>query len=262
MDIIGTLVYTDGLGTKSKQGVRIKALGKYYDLSYELCDKYNISIPLSLKDIEVFDSNGILMSSGELKGNLSVLKNEIDSNFVNALFRNSYTVRSSKVKYCKEPVFVKGFALCINGIYDCASEYRQEHLDYDITVYLKSVYAIAKIGSVLGWKFDVDSVTKKYKKGQKTLNLLVSRSELESLYKLFEFIPAVNDLGLFYSYKNKYSNISYEVTLDAPLFDNLTDYDFDFELWTGSIADGCNLSVKLNLLNKMCGNGDLLIYRF
>ena len=55
MDIIGTLIYTDGLGNKSKQGVRIKALGKYYDLSFELCDKYNVSIPLSLKEIEVID---------------------------------------------------------------------------------------------------------------------------------------------------------------------------------------------------------------
>ena len=260
MDIIGTLIYTDGLGNKSKQGVRIKALGKYYDLSFELCDKYNVSIPLSLKEIEVIDSNGVLMSVEEVKGKLVVIKNEVDSNFINALFRNSYTIRSPKVKYCSEPVYVKGFAMCINKIYDSASEYRQEHLNYDITVYLKSVYAISKIGSVLGWKFDVDSVTKKYKKGEKTINLVVSRCELESLYKIFNFIPAVTDGGIVYTYKNKYSNISYEVVLYPPLFDALSDYDFDFELWTGSIADGCSLSVKLNQLNKMCSNGDLLIY--
>ena len=82
MDIIGTLIYTDGLGNKSKQGVRIKALGKYYDLSFELCDKYNVSIPLSLKEIEVIDSNGVLMSVEEVKGKLVVIKNEVDSNFI------------------------------------------------------------------------------------------------------------------------------------------------------------------------------------
>ena len=61
-------------------------------------------------------------------------------------------------------------------------------LDYNITVYLKSVYAISKIGSVLGWKFDIDSVTKKYKKGIKIFDLVVSRKELNSLYSLFKFI--------------------------------------------------------------------------